>query len=1147
MNNKAIISIAPVDKIMSSGSSSDKLDQDGGSRPSLKRSSNVNSGNEIEIEENLNHDNSRSDELRRKSNGIEKGKNGNSYDKSNKINKNKHQRRNSDDPIQPKRPSKWEDKDTIEAYLLSKEYKDEQDKKPLPSKNRKTSSEHENDRLKAKSNHSQKKENRKLGRNTFVRYGNIEEQERWREHRAQQRNNLTTHNYTEEEEEEVDEYYRDFQFLDNEEEAPVEDEIDSTILNNDTFGFNYEEKTRWWFMDWRVKKQGWMYKDLLTFLLLVKGRPNSVTLTSYLLTVNSDPRVIKYKAAMLIMNGSAANFDQQLCNFFFSDLDFHTTQLESLGHANSLYTDLVRQTSKKMNVLHPLSGSDWWENVKMYLKFFLALYGLYKIYKLMNKYSSIKTIIMLPAKILGKLSVNLISEKEKPKTLFQKITDKYVDISEYTNKQQMRILNITKHLFPEAKMSTTAPPTIWGAIKDFGAELRYQFWEEECFAGYTLAQCSGFYFQGLMMGAAFKILWNCFHAPPVLAAPVPIQVHINRPRATNHNRHAIFPSHPIFSAYFEEIVKTVPGMWRVVTCIERIIYGDWRTYKWHQKSMAWKFSDRLKAHIKINSPEHKEIVQCYDNFVTTGKFCIPEGKDTDVRTLKNMPLPIPKNPGGKNYATMSDQSGRKPLKNQGEWYPLLWHVSKSVVPSKSYENMAACLDERVLSVPNSVVLKDTASWTLFKLAYNAIKVDSVELPGWEMSLDARQKENIRKAQIEDEKQVRRKYIKCQIKSDEMVMAKTKMVPRFLTNQAGMEFLRMGRATAEINHWLATYYWDIHMSHPIPWKGSVYTICFAHGTLSTDLDIYYNKALATKGYHQLVLGDDTGLIVNQAKITIIENDFSGYDRSENKDLLEEDNQLLIRCGFRALVNDKREMYKKSLVMFAPEFANCKLPIIRDISGAPVEMRFTGESDTCGGNSRINGTSTMAGVCCCETKDGIDLAALQQHYKNLGLTAKLKEVAANRLTFLKGVFLLNVNEKYSWVRLPSFLIKFGKILNNPQILDKRNLPYHQKVQSFLLGQWLGYGKMKTNWFYTAIDEQIRRICSVQEARVFKLEDWQVQQGECYIPDDNWNMFMLDRYNISVEEQQSLIQSFQTVDGDELPVIIRNNIIDKLDIDY
>jgi len=196
-----------------------------------------------------------------------------------------------------------------------------------------------------------------------------------------------------------------------------------------------------------------------------------------------------------------------------------------------------------------------------------------------------------------------------------------------------------------------------------------------------------------------------------------------------------------------------------------------------------------------------------------------------------------------------------------------------------------------------------------------------------------------------------------------------------------------------------------------------------------------------------------------------------------------------------------------------------------------MRLTGEPATCLANSLVNLYAAI---------NSWDDA---KRFEDYGLKVKFRK--SEHVTFLKGVFLKNENNLYTWTRLPSFLLKFGKVLTNPAVIHKK-IPYKQSCKMLLRAQWLGYGNLGvSNWFYNAIQEQVYRL-SENIVKPLDLNEFQItQDGFDFIPDDNFNSFMLERYNLDHTMLLHYIKTLSEIK--EVPCIYTHPIMKQLLYDY
>jgi len=304
--------------------------------------------------------------------------------------------------------------------------------------------------------------------------------------------------------------------------------------------------------------------------------------------------------------------------------------------------------------------------------------------------------------------------------------------------------------------------------------------------------------------------------------------------------------------------------------------------------------------------------------------------------------------------------------------------------------------------------------------------------------------------------------------------------------------------------------------------------------------------SNQGLFQLLMGDDT-LLINRFLGRITENDFSRYDRTQSKRLRQIVDRILINNGYGHLVILRQKMYKKRLT-FSRNKKHCReqLPSITDLDKKKPDMRLTGEPATCLDNSIINAWIT---TICIHLVDQRICPNMEEAYKQFGLVAKVNDKPyLHQTTFLKGVFLLDENTRYAWVRLPSFLLKFGKVLTDIRSITQKTWTDKKKCQVVLMSQWRGYGQMKTNWFYKRIGEEIERICEFVDAEPTPLDQYHITQDRTWICDVEWNQFMMDRYQMTPEHMEKIIDTYSQVQPDDLPCMIHcSESLMLLDRDY
>jgi hypothetical protein len=176
---------------------------------------------------------------------------------------------------------------------------------------------------------------------------------------------------------------------------------------------------------------------------------------------------------------------------------------------------------------------------------------------------------------------------------------------------------------------------------------------------------------------------------------------------------------------------------------------------------------------------------------------------------------------------------------------------------------------------------------------------------------------------------------------------------------------------------------------------------------------------------------------------------------------------------------------------------------------------------------------------------------KYFEDFGLICKDMQlkIKLSQTTFLKGSFLQDSDALWHWVRLPSFLSKFGKVLTPiTSIFKNRYHSLNYKCCMMYKAQWLGYGDMRVNWFYLAIHNQVMRIVGNVEDVTLPKEDWRVTQSVCWIDDNVWDEFVFERYGIRRDECEDYIALMALIKPHHLPCIFYHPLIDRLvDRDY
>lgn len=631
-----------------------------------------------------------------------------------------------------------------------------------------------------------------------------------------------------------------------------------------------------------------------------------------------------------------------------------------------------------------------------------------------------------------------------------------------------------------------------------------------------------------------------------------------------------YPQHNMFEGFWHKVVeafKCLPLMWRVVAFAEYLYYGDWRSWNWHKKSVEWAWSTRygemmrMKNHYTILVDEYEEYVNHHREPIFTevvGTHYASELPPFLISKLEN-------NGTSPKFATASDDTLKIDYKTRYQgMFALMFCVSSMAKPAPSWDNMECSLHERILKHPNTETLAKHRN-ALNNIA-DLINIEHVENPNFYKDLRPIQRNNLMRVLQNQEKGIKEESLKLNIKADEILNGKEKMVARVLVDCSGEPFFDTGKITSELAKSLSTKFWNCEGSAPLVIEDhnglerKVY-IYFTCGSTSHDIDRFINKALADQdSIWLLVMGDDT-LGSDRRLDRYFESDFSKFDRTQNSFLRELYHRVLNNNWYSNVVDLYEKQYKLPVTMpvrsgqkrFLNDPIKRHSPFLithpSQIGDTP-DMRHTGEASTCLANSIVNGIVTSHvflqtdGFLGSENKQEIvDL------YKECGLTAKLKtNDSFEGMTFLKGVILKSSTEQLCWVRLPSFLAKFGKVLKPIDEICVVNQIRCLKTATILWAQWRGYGYMKTNWFYKALHEQLVRITKKPDVQAIPLPEWQVKQSKTWINDEVWNKFMLDRYKITVDDMQRIVKAWEIIELWMLPVVYHISSVQTLiDSDY
>jgi hypothetical protein len=464
-------------------------------------------------------------------------------------------------------------------------------------------------------------------------------------------------------------------------------------------------------------------------------------------------------------------------------------------------------------------------------------------------------------------------------------------------------------------------------------------------------------------------------------------------------------------------------------------------------------------------------------------------------------------------------------------YPLHFLFSTMFRPAGSLSNGLASIFFRLLRIPNSKVHDSKRVKALGFLPSTLSKFE-INLDEWLKTLSAKQKK-LYKTYSEKELicAYYQKHTKIFIKTDEVIPSQEKFVPRLVYAPHFYYVMRLGPFVKNFAKHLTKTIWGKNSEPFTEYKGVKVYGYYACGATTEDLSFFVNKAWSgNDGLYLMVMGDDTwALLRKNGKVKVIETDFSKFDATQCNTTMEISLQWLEKLGYSQEAQIWRNMYKEKKYYIHRPTGN----IVR----IPKEKEFflTGEPGTSLRNSILNMVVSLQAII----DEDVNV------YKEYGLVVKQKEtMSPYNTTFLRCVFLPTL-DGYTCIRLPSFLLKFGKSTTDPLLIYPRNWDDDRKLQQFVRSQWLGYGNMKTNWFYSKFHRHIKHITPKADKVRFELKEWQVLSTGQTIDDETFFKFMDDRYCISKHEMQDFMDLLNGVNS--LPVVIEHPITMKLMRDY
>jgi len=576
---------------------------------------------------------------------------------------------------------------------------------------------------------------------------------------------------------------------------------------------------------------------------------------------------------------------------------------------------------------------------------------------------------------------------------------------------------------------------------------------------------------------------------------------------------------PIFSAYAEEILKCIPYMANIIGKLDDWVHGSkWRR-KWHLNSISKTFWKRLEEHILNNSRGYDvtNVTVISDVYTEWTKFPSSyEQVDYFVEqplkhgfTMPSRVLPLlnEEQRSVYPYPNIDEPEHANQLLKEKKFFPMLWGVTPYFMYDDTPENLiATCYFRLCTDIPPNV---GNGVWSpiiesLPQLNGFDFKPDHDK---WFADLLPLQKGRIQKyIDSEIEGDILDKRTKVFLKSNELL---AKGYGRLIFFVSPFFFLKLGDFIKQFSKFLAKEYFS-HVPKFI--ISDILACCYPCGLMASEMDVFVNHAISSSySKFGLFSGDDTAIIDRDTN-EYIENDFSKYDSTQMLNQALEILPVLIdKSGHSEMSSVYREMYDQEIV-----WKHTKTNISFSMPWSKPPWRMSGEPGTSCGNTCVNIFVTKRVLETCK-----DSSLYAMEYASYGFKAKVKiHHFLHQMTFLKGVWLFDVKGIARWIRLPSFLLKFGKMLSDPNLIGLKKMSINAKYQQCLWSQWLGYGDMTSNWFYKSFGEILRRLCP-SATNIAKKEEYHVfSDSKFEIPYEEFNSMMKQRYDVCVNDMETYL---------------------------
>jgi Ca2+/Na+ antiporter len=616
----------------------------------------------------------------------------------------------------------------------------------------------------------------------------------------------------------------------------------------------------------------------------------------------------------------------------------------------------------------------------------------------------------------------------------------------------------------------------------------------------------------------------------------------------------LFSIFPNWSVKFEEYFREFPGFTNLQSWVESYLNKCPKSAMdmfFNRLKTIDTYEDRVQFHNLLNRmmlddftvdpllQVDNEYARSLIKKVETGILDeLEDGYDCAPKTIP--PIRLGWTTKDTKCVTMHNQDGRIDFFDYQGIYPFCFPVSHMVKPAPTLENMQLAMEQRITNHPEPEIGESVVRyWQDFlddHFSLWAFRDEKHKLKYWtkvEKRLLPKQRNRIQQ-DLQMFEGTAPFDIKMGMKSDELLYSKEKAVPRVLFDCSGYWTYKFGAAVEYIGKQMKKCF---DGKTPISAHKKTFYPFYASGATSSQISSIYTQATRdTDSVFIMAMGDDSAQYQKEC-------DFSAFDRTQNRVLFICFADHLEKFGYFEEAEDFRFQYSLQPVMKHKK-TDTKVPY------KAKNGKYTGEQWTSILNSLLNIASTMYTykIAPEQTPESISKA-----YARWGFVAKYQ--THKYVTFLRGVFLPDIHGEQTWVRLPSFLGKFGKTMTDWRIKGETDQVASARM---LYSMWLGYGNMRNNWFFIAIGKEIKRITLMYlkelPGKSDHLQSWQIfdDTGESnqyidnpIVSDEVFDEFIAERYGECVD-LHAIVDIFKKIE--HLPCLwFSKDLMAILDRDY